>query len=53
MLDNDFQITGWTTLYVFADREYYPSFKHHTKEFVIRLCLSALAMTVKYTTVFG
>ena len=33
-----------------ADTEYYPSLKYHTKEFVIRLWLSALAMTVKYTT---
>ena len=33
-----------------ADTEYYPSFKYHSKEFTIRLWLSALAMIVKYTT---
>ena len=34
--------------------EYYPSFYfYHMEEFFICLWLSALAMTVKYTTVFG
>ena len=50
MLHNDFQITGWLKLDFLADTEYYPSLQYHTKEFVIRLWLSALAMTVKYTT---
>ena len=34
----------------FANTEYYPSLKYHTKEFLIRLWLSVLAMTMKYTT---
>ena len=51
MLHNDFQITALSNLlFCLADTEYYPSLKYHTKEFVIRLWLSALAMTVKYTT---
>ena len=50
MLHNDFKITSRSKLDFLADTEYYPSLKYHTKEFVIRLWLSALAMTVKYTT---
>ena len=52
MLDNDFQITCRTKLIRFADTEYYLFFEYRTKEFVIRLWLSALAMAVKYTIVF-
>ena len=37
-------------LIVLADTEYYASLKYHTKEFVIRLWLSVLAMTMQYTT---
>ena len=33
-----------------ADTEYNPSLKYHTKEFVIHLWLSPLAITVKYIT---
>ena len=51
LLYNNFQITDWTKLHFFlADTEYYSSLKYHTKEFVIRLWLSALAMTVNYAT---
>ena len=56
-LHNDFQNSGWSKLWFFfffffflADTEYYPTLKYQTKKFVIRLWLSALAMTVKYTT---
>ena len=51
MFHNDFQITGRSKLGLFlADREYYPSLKYHTKEFVFRLWLFALAMAVKDST---
>ena len=50
MLHNDFQITDWSKLGFFLLIQIFPSLKYHTKEFVIRLRLSALAMTVKYTT---
>ena len=59
MLHNDFQITDWTKFiflfiyfffFFFAGTENYPSLKYHTNEFVIRLWLYALAITVKYIT---
>ena len=45
----DFQIIGWTKLDFFADAEYYPSLKYHTKESVISIWLSDLAITLTYT----
>ena len=53
LLDDDLQIFGWTkSEFLFTDIEYYPSFEYYTSEFVIHNWLSALAMTVKYTTIF-
>ena len=39
--------------FLFIDIEYYPSFKYYTSEFVIHNWLSALAVTVKYTSIFA
>ena len=50
ILDNDYQNIAEQNWIVFTYTEYYLSVKYHTKEFVIRLCLSAFSMTVKYIT---
>ena len=39
--------------FLFIDIEYYPFFKYYTSEFVIHNWLSALAVTVMYTSVFA
>ena len=54
LLDDDLQIFVWTkSEFLFTDIEYYLSFKYYTSEFVIHIWLSAIAVMVKYTTIFA